>query len=103
LKLESTMTRADLIEEVSKVAGTTRAQAEVIVEAIFTSIVGALRSGGKVEIRGFGVFNTRQRAARTGHNPMTGAKVDVPAKNIPFFKPGKDLKNVVNSAPSPTA
>jgi integration host factor subunit beta len=91
------MTRADLIEEVSKVAGTTLKQAEVIVEAVFNSIVHALRSSDKVEIRGFGRFDTRLRAARVGHNPATGEAIEVPAKRIPFFKPGKELKSIVNA------
>jgi len=60
---------------------------EVIVDTLFDSVIGALKSGDKIEIRGFGSFRTRQRNARTGRNPKTGAKVDVPAKRVPFFKP----------------
>jgi integration host factor subunit beta len=91
------MTKADLIEEVSRVVEMTRKEAEVIVEAIFDSIVRSLRGGDKIEIRGFGSFRTRERRGRTGRNPKTGAKVEVPAKKIPFFKPSKDLKDFVNS------
>jgi integration host factor subunit beta len=90
------MTKADLIEEVSRVVEMTRKEAEVIVEAIFDSIVRALRSGDKIEIRGFGSFRTRQRQPRIGRNPKTGTRVDVPAKKIPYFKPSKELKDVVN-------
>jgi integration host factor subunit beta len=90
------MTKADLIEEVAKVAEVTRKDGEVIVETIFDSIVKSLRAGDKIEIRGFGSFRTRQRKPRTGRNPKTGAKVDVPAKTIPFFKPSKELKDMVN-------
>src|ERR671930_69502 len=93
-----TMTKADLIEEVSRVVEMTRKDSEVIVEAIFDSVVRALRTGDKIEIRGFGSFRTRQREARVGRNPKTGARVDVPSKKIPYFKPSKELKDLVNSA-----
>lgn len=92
------MTKADLIEEVSKVTEMTRKDSEVIVEAIFDSVVRSLREGDKIEIRGFGSFRTRQRQPRVGRNPKTGARVDVPAKRIPFFKPSKELKDLVNAA-----
>lgn len=100
------MTKADLIEEVSRVVEFTRKESEVIVEAIFDSVVKALREGDKIEIRGFGSFRTRQRMSRIGRNPKTGARVDVPAKRIPYFKPSKELKDLVNqegSAVSPAA
>jgi integration host factor subunit beta len=66
--------------------------------------VRSLRTGDKIEIRGFGSFRTRQRQPRIGRNPKTGARVEVPAKKIPYFKPSKELKDVVNSsaaAPAP--
>lgn len=91
------MTKAELIEEVSRVVEMTRKDSEVIVEAIFDSVVRALRGGDKIEIRGFGSFRTRQRQPRVGRNPKTGARVDVPAKRIPFFKPSKELKDLVNN------
>jgi len=90
------MTKAELIEEVSRFTETSRKDSEVIVETIFDSVVRALRAGEKVEIRGFGSFRTRQRQPRVGRNPKTGARVDVPAKRIPFFKPSKELKDLVN-------
>jgi integration host factor subunit beta len=90
------MTKAELIEEVSRVVEMTRKDSEVIVEAIFDSVVKALRTGDKIEIRGFGSFRTRQRQPRVGRNPKTGARVDVPAKRIPYFKPSKELKDPVN-------
>src|SRR5271163_4934128 len=99
------MTKAELIEEVSRVVEMTRKDSEVIVEAIFDSIVRSLRGGDKIEIRGFGSFRTRQRQPRVGRNPKTGARVEVPAKKIPYFKPSKELKDIVNtsSAPAPAA
>ena len=91
------MTKAELIEEVSRVVEMTRKDSEVIVEAIFDSVVKALRTGDKIEIRGFGSFRTRQRQPRVGRNPKTGARVEVPAKRIPYFKPSKELKDLVNA------
>ena len=90
------MTKADLIEEVSRLAELTRKDSEIIVETIFDSVVRSLLSGDKIEIRGFGRFRTRQRKPRVGRNPKTGARVDVPAKKIPYFKPSKELKAVIN-------
>jgi integration host factor subunit beta len=92
------MTKADLIDEVSRLAELTRKDSEVIVETIFDSVVRSLRAGDKIEIRGFGSFRTRQRKPRVGRNPKTGDRVDVPAKKIPFFKPSKELKDLVNEA-----
>jgi len=97
------MTKADLIEEVSRLAELTRKDSEIIVETIFDSIVRSLRSGDKIEIRGFGSFRTRQRKPRVGRNPKTGDRVEVPAKKIPFFKPSKELKDVVNTTATATA
>jgi integration host factor subunit beta len=90
------MTKADLIEEVSRVVEFTRKESEVIVEAIFSSVVKSLKEGDKIEIRGFGSFRTRQRQSRVGRNPKTGARVEVPSKRIPYFKPSKELKDLVN-------
>ena len=90
------MTRADLIEEVSRLAELSRKDSEVIVETIFDSVVRALRTGDKIEIRGFGSFRTRQRKPRVGRNPKTGDRVEVPPKKIPFFKASKELKDMVN-------
>jgi integration host factor subunit beta len=90
------MTRADLIEKVSRLAELPRKNSEVIVETIFDSVVRALRTGDKIEIRGFGSFRTRQRKPRVGRNPKTGDRVEVPPKKIPFFNPSKELKNMVN-------
>jgi integration host factor subunit beta len=94
------MTKADLIEEVSRLAELTRKDSEVIVDTIFDSVVRSLRVGDKIEIRGFGSFRTRQRKPRVGRNPKTGDRVEVPAKKIPFFKPSKELKDLVNNSPT---
>jgi integration host factor subunit beta len=93
-----TLTKADLIEEVLRISELPRKESETIVETIFESIIEALQKGDKIEIRGFGSFRTRERRGRIGRNPKTGAKVDVPAKKIPFFKPSKELKDFVNNS-----
>ncbi|HVB34650.1 MAG TPA: HU family DNA-binding protein [Patescibacteria group bacterium] len=94
---ETTVTKADLVEEVSQTTGMTRNDSEEAVETIFDSIIGALHKGEKIEIRGFGSFRTRQRRARVGRNPKTGARVEVPPKRVPFFKPSRELREYVNS------
>ncbi len=93
---DSTVTKADLVEEVVRVTELPRKESEAIEETIFEAIIGALQGGDRIEIRGFGSFRTRQRRGRTGRNPKTGAKVEVPPKRIPFFKPSKELKDFVN-------
>lgn len=94
---DHTITKADLVEEVARTTELPRKESEAAVETIFESIISALQGDDKIEIRGFGSFRTRERRGRTGRNPKTGAKVDVPAKKIPFFKPSKELKDYVNN------
>ncbi len=96
----TTMTKANLVEEVLTVGDLTRRDSEVIVDTIFDSVIGALKKGDKIEIRGFGSFRIRQRKPRVGRNPKTGAKVEVPAKRVPYFKPSKELRDMVNPARS---
>jgi integration host factor subunit beta len=95
---DQTMTKADLVGEVERVTDLSRKESEAVVETIFESIIGALQSDDKIEIRGFGSFRTRQRRGRTGRNPKTGAKVEVPPKKIPYFKPSKELKDFINNS-----
>jgi len=97
------MTKADLVEEVTQLGDLTRRDGEVIVDTIFDSVIHALKTGDKIEIRGFGSFRTRQRQSRVGRNPKTGTRVEVPAKKIPYFKPSKELKDVVNVGAKPDA
>ncbi len=90
------MTKADLVEQVANEAEMTKKDAEQLVEIIFDSIVGALNKGDKIELRGFGSFRVRQRDSRKGRNPKTGEAVNIPAKKVAYFKPGKELKEVIN-------
>src|SRR6476646_7955637 len=95
------MTKAELVEEVSRVSDLTKKHSELIVDTVFTSIIEALQRGEKIELRGFGSFRLRQREPRKGRNPKTGDKVDVPPKKVPYFKPGKELKELINKEPLP--
>ena len=90
------MTKAELVEKVANKINLTKKETEVIVGIIFQSIADSLSQGDKVELRGFGSFRIRERNARTGRNPRSGERVDVPAKKVPFFTAGKDLKAMVD-------
>src|ERR1700751_959399 len=90
------MTKAELVEEVSRASDLTKKHSEVIVDTVFKSIIDALHRGEKIELRGFGSFRLRKREPRKGRNPKTGDKVDVPPKRVPYFKPGKELKDLIN-------
>jgi integration host factor subunit beta len=74
----------------------TQREIEGVVSALFETITEQLSEGGRVELRGFGAFSTRQRDARVGRNPRTGASVDVDAKRVPYFKPGKEMRERLN-------
>ena len=92
------MTKAQLIEKVSgQLKDLTKRQTEIIVNTVFNSIKEVLAKGDKVEIRGFGSFRLRSRKMRDGRNPKTGSTVLVPAKRVPFFKAGKELKQLVDN------
>ncbi|HVS16721.1 MAG TPA: integration host factor subunit beta [Thermoanaerobaculia bacterium] len=90
------MTKAELVDEVARNTQLTKKHAEIIVNTVFESIVDSLKDGEKIELRGFGSFRIRRRNSRVGRNPKTGARVSVPPKRIPYFKPGKQLKELLN-------
>lgn len=96
------MTKSVLIEKIAEKispdTGISKKQTEVIIDTIFDSIKDALAKGEKVEIRGFGNFRLRSRRARQARNPKTGESVEVPSKKVPFFKVGKELREMVNKA-----
>ncbi|MBE1526467.1 integration host factor subunit beta [Sphingopyxis sp. OAS728] len=94
----STMIRSELVQKIASENSDLRLEeVEHIVDTFFDSIVDQLAAGGRVELRGFGAFSTRSRESRTGRNPRTGAAVDVKAKNVPYFKPGKEMRERLNS------
>ena len=90
------MTKAELVEDVARAAELTKKDAERLVEIVFESIIETLNHGEKIELRGFGSFRVRERGARRGRNPKTGDPVSIPAKRVPYFKPGKELKELIN-------
>ncbi|MFY9224822.1 MAG: HU family DNA-binding protein [Blastocatellia bacterium] len=94
-----TITRTELIQEVARAINEhmeiTHRDAEEIVSEIINSMIKALKEGEEIEIRGFGAFRVRTRNARNGRNPKNGAPVEVPSKNVVFFKQGKDLKQTL--------
>ncbi len=91
------MTRDDLASAVASNCSLTKAEAVAVVETTLEGIVDALKVGEKVELRGFGSFCFRQRRAGPARNPKTGETVQVPAKKVAYFKPGKGLKELINS------
>jgi len=90
------MTKAELVEEVAKESGLTKKDAEVMVQTVLDSITNAIQRGEGVELRGFGSFRIRSRSPRQGRNPKTGSNVSVAAKKVPHFKPGRELRDLVN-------
>ena len=92
------MIRSELLQALAKDNPDLRAdEIEQVVDIFFDEITERLAEGGRVELRGFGAFSTREREARQGRNPRTGEPVDVPAKRVPYFKPGKEMRNALNS------
>jgi integration host factor subunit beta len=93
------MIRSELIQKLAEENPELGLQdVERIVDLFFKEIVDQLSSGGRVELRGFGAFTTREREARTGRNPRTGEQVPVSAKRVPYFKPGKEMRERLNKA-----
>src|SRR5215831_9248674 len=94
------MTKSELIEAIAARGELTKARAEMVVNCAFNAMTEALQRGEGIEIRGFGSFTVRPYKPYNGRNPRTGQPVPVPAKRLPFFKVGKDLKELVNSSRS---
>ncbi len=91
------MIRSELVQKLADDNTDLRhAEVEQIVDIFFEDIIAQLAAGGRVELRGFGAFSTRDRKARVGRNPRTGESVDVPAKRVPFFKAGKAMRERLN-------
>jgi integration host factor subunit beta len=89
------MTKADIIRVLADQVGFTRREAAAVLSVVLDGVVEAIGKGEKVELRGFGSFRTRKRQARAGRNPRTGAQVNVPPKVVPYFKPGKQLRETL--------
>jgi integration host factor subunit beta len=96
---EKRMIRSELLLALAKDNPDVRAEEiEQVVDIFFEEISQRLTEGGRVELRGFGAFSTREREARQGRNPRTGTTVDVPAKRVPYFKPGKEMRERLNGS-----
>ncbi|RVQ67052.1 integration host factor subunit beta [Croceicoccus ponticola] len=92
------MIRSELIQALAEENPELRPEeVESVVTCFFDAIAERLANGGRVELRGFGAFSTRERAARTGRNPRTGTTVEVPGKRVPYFKAGKDMRDRLNT------
>ncbi|WP_100331425.1 HU family DNA-binding protein [Bacillus xiapuensis] len=89
------MNKTDLINQVAEAAELSKKDATKAVEAVFDAIQNTLANGDKVQLIGFGNFEVRERAARKGRNPQTGAEIEIAASKVPAFKPGKALKDAV--------
>ena len=93
------MIKSELIEKLAaENRHLTHGEVEKIVNVVLGGMTDALSAGGRVELRGFGAFSVRERPARAGRNPRTGEAVDVPAKSVPFFKSGKELRERLNAS-----
>ncbi|WP_125116369.1 HU family DNA-binding protein [Agathobaculum sp. Marseille-P7918] len=91
------MKKSEFVTLVADKTGLSKKDTEKTIDAVFTAIGDALASGDKVQISGFGSFETKQRAARTGHNPRTGEEIPIAAATMPVFKPSKTLKDKVDA------
>ncbi len=92
------MKKADLVDAIAGKSGAPKAQVQQLVEDVFELMSDALSRGEKIDLRGFGTFSVRESAARTGRNPQTGEPIQIAARKNPAFKPGKELKDRVNTA-----
>ena len=92
------MKKSDLVDAISSKSGVAKSQAQEIIESVFDLIGSALSQGEKIDLRGFGTFSVRDSKARTGRNPQTGAALQIPARRVPGFKAGKELRDRVNEA-----
>jgi len=90
------LNKSELIDKVACDRGVTKAHAKAAVECVFESIAEALAKKDSVRLVGFGTFGVRERAARTARNPRTGENISLPEASVPFFKPGKELKERIN-------
>ena len=91
------MVKHDIVNEVVNRTGLSKTKAEIAVETVFETMKRSMERGERIELRGFGAFSVKQRAARIGRNPRTGEPVQVATKRIPYFKTGKQLREKLNA------
>ena len=99
---QRSLTKADIVAGVARRLDFTQVQAAIVVDSFLRGVVSALKKGEEVEIRGLGSFRFRARAPRKGRNPKTGERVEVPAKRVPYFRMGKELKAVLGGSGEPS-
>ena len=97
------MKKSDIVDSISGKFGVPKAQVQQMVDDVFDLIAEGLTRGEKIDLRGFGTFSVRDSKARTGRNPQSGEPIQIPARRVPAFKPGKELKDKVNTAGTSTA
>jgi DNA-binding protein HU-beta len=97
------MKKSDIVDSIAGKIGVPKAQVQQMVDDVFDLIAEGLTRGEKIDLRGFGTFSVRDSAARTGRNPQSGEPIQIPARRVPAFKPGKELKDKVNTAAPPQA
>jgi nucleoid DNA-binding protein len=95
------MKKSDIVDSISGKIGVPKAQVQQMVDDVFDLIAEGLTKGEKIDLRGFGTFSVRDSKARTGRNPQSGEPIQIPARRVPAFKPGKELKEKVNGAAAP--
>ena len=95
------MKKSDLVDVIAEKSGVAKSQAQSIVDDLLELLSDALSKGEKIDLRGFGTFSVRDSAARTGRNPQTGETIQIPARRVPGFKPGKELRDRVNESKHP--
>jgi nucleoid DNA-binding protein len=96
------MKKSDIVDSIAGKIGVPKAQVQQMVDDVFDLIAEGLTKGEKIDLRGFGTFSVRDSKARTGRNPQSGEPIQIPARRVPAFKPGKELKEKVNGAAPPT-
>ncbi|MBN1398508.1 MAG: integration host factor subunit beta [Bacteroidetes bacterium] len=90
------MTKADIVDVIASATGLTKVETEAVVDGFITTVIGAMRDGKNIEIRGFGSFKVKKRKSRVARNPRTGAQVNVDEHYVPIFKVSKEMKQTVN-------
>ena len=90
------MTKADIVDVIASATGLTKVETEAVVDRFITTVIGAMRDGRNIEIRGFGSFKVKKRKGRVARNPRTGAQVMVDEHFVPTFKVSKEMKQIVN-------
>ncbi len=92
------MTKADIVDEIAKATGLTKLETKAVVDGVFASIVNAISSGKRIELRGFGVFKHKTRKPRMARNPKSGELVPLDKRYVPVFKPSPEFLHKVNDA-----